>query len=765
MHPHIPQALLLAAALGSTFLTRAPAAESPAPPSFDNSLGMRLLRVAPGEFRMGADEPTPPALGGPKHLPRGDWDERPVHPVRLTRPYYLAETEVTEAQFQRFRPDFHSLPGAGPGATGVTYTEAVAFCQWLSKQERKPYRLPTEAEWEYACRAGSQTPFWSGPTPPEASAPNAWGFRGMHAAPPEWCADWHGPYPSAAQTDPVGRAAGVARVVRGGGLQESTPYYARSANRGGTVPEYAGALPIGFRVVQAPAPAGKPLPEEVPFVRQCVRQDTELAKLGPDPARPYLRIRPLLPTPPEDAAPEAVRAAGLHPAFLDHNHSPSLVACPNGDLLAVYYTSHDEYTPDVALMASRLRFGADEWDMPDLLLDLPDVNDHAPLLWNDGGVLRLFWGGPGAPNVPFRTAVSRDNGATFTDFRFVQLSSQPAAGYTPQPINTAFRGPDGAMYVPTDGVRGTSVLWRSRDEGRTWADAGGRTAGRHTTFALRKDGSILGMGGKVTDIGGFMPQAVSTDQGKSWSVSKSPFPALTNVQRPSVLRLASGRLLFLSDYQNREGKQPAGIPERGSFVTLSEDDGKTWLPWRKLPAPSGARSLGYSAARQGPNGLIHLITSVSAPALHYELNEAWILAGGAPVPPPAGSGKLLEGREPAGRGKSRATWSGSVAPDGRYLLQGLSIWRYPNGRKQWEATYRDGKKVGAERYWSAEGKLLWLWDYASDGSAVWTRWSENGHKLSESTWKDHRADGPATTWSEDGAVLTHHNFRGGIPKP
>lgn len=105
----------------------------------------------------------------------------------------------------------------------------------------------------------------------------------------------------------------------------------------------------------------------------------------------------------------------------------------------------------------------------------------------------------------------------------IGFSSLPSGVH--QPITNAFRGADNRIYLAIDAVGGESVLWASDDGGRTWLDTGGRTAGRHTTFVMLKDGGILGLGGKNTDIEGHMPRAISHDGGKTWMVGKTPFPA------------------------------------------------------------------------------------------------------------------------------------------------------------------------------------------------------------------------------------------------
>jgi formylglycine-generating enzyme required for sulfatase activity len=159
---------------------------------------------------------------------------------------------------------------------GVNWDEAVEFCARLTEQERLAgrlpvgyaYRLPTEAEWEYACRAGSTTRFANGDTeanldkiawdrdnsgntshPVGTKLPNAWGLHDMHGNVWEWCLDWYGDYPAAGAVDSFGPAAGIYRVFRGGGW-DYTSRHCRSAYRGEDDADRYNSL--GFRVVLAP---------------------------------------------------------------------------------------------------------------------------------------------------------------------------------------------------------------------------------------------------------------------------------------------------------------------------------------------------------------------------------------------------------------------------------------------------------------------------------------------------------------------------------
>ena len=769
-------------------------------PSYVNSLGMKMIRIPAGTFEMGNGAATDPSkLGQYPGLTNGDYDERPVHKVTISHAFYISEVEVTADEYHQFRMDYQDNSKFSPSATGMSWYEANAFCQWLSKQEGRPYRLPTEAEWEYAAKAGGDKLFGNSDELPKNGEPNKFGVKNMNTGALEWVSDWYGPYSPDAQVDPVGPASGWSKVVRGGGivapvghpapdkpwsqhdtLNGEAPYYRRSANRASAPPDYSGLHTIGFRVVEGPMPETKPLAVVKPFPEMFIKQSGVPAADGPK--APWFRQMPIMPIPPENMYHDEIVAAGVDPGVNGHNHSASVVVAPNGDVIWIGFsapTPATEYVPGTSFVIARRRFGSDQWDMPQVFYDFADVNDQSALLWNDRGTLNLFTGGVGLVNVPFRRQISRDNGATWTAPELPLLSAPPG-GFSPQPITTAFRL-KGSIYVPSDAVGTSSLLWVSDDNGKTWHDAGGRTFGRHTTFVPLKDGNILAIGGKLTNIDGYMPEEISRDGGKSWSKPvKTPFPALSSNQRPIVLRLTDGRLFFASDWQNRKGEQPAGITQHGSFVALSSDEGKTWhiktlpgtLPHESIAFPNRkdwSRSyndygtLGYVCAAQGPDGLIHVVTSMNHPSQEFEFNEAWILANsdasvaarikGAPRP--------VHGVQRSKDGKVLATWNGKVDANGRFVLNGPETWDYANGAKAYEATYRNGEKVGSEIYWGKDGKKMWEWQYSPDGSSTWTQYWDNGQKKSVSHWKDGKAEGSATRWTYDGKVKGQYEFKNG----
>ncbi|MGH9352644.1 MAG: SUMF1/EgtB/PvdO family nonheme iron enzyme [Terriglobia bacterium] len=772
---------------------RAAGPPSAEPAEFVNSLGIRMIRIPAGTFRMGDPAPLEQITSNNFKIP-DDADERPAHEVTISHSFYISETEITAAQYHKFRSDGNGsfFP---PYVTGVGWPDAVRFTAWLSKKENKSYRLPTEAEWEYACRAGTDSPFYSGAAPPRPDQANAWGLRDMESGPSEWVLDGYGGYPGFPQRDPVGPASGFSRVVRGGGIEAPpgkpefnglAPFYRRCANRASIAPVYTGLTPIGFRIVEAPRPETKPLSAHIPFFRQFVKPAGSVpATAAPNPRKPWFEQRDLLPLPPEDATPQEILAAGFDPAIHGHNHSPGLAICPNGDVLVIFFSSvptESESGIDTSFVATRLRFGSNQWDLPGLFFDFADVNDQSALLWNDRGTVNFFGGGRGLNGVPFRWTWSHDSGATWSAIHFPKLTGS-IGDFVPQPITSAFRGADGTIYVATDARGSHSVLWASRDNGHTWFDTGGRTGGRHTAFAALKDGSILGMGGKNSNINGTMPESISRDGGKTWTITKSPFPALGSNQRPAIIRLADGKLFFASDFQDRKGRAPAGMTERGAFVALSSDGGKTWtikkletaLPheshalaaiprWKGLTKDYTAdATLGYTVAAQAPDGIIYLISTMNHPAQEFEMNEAWILSDDkGPTPMPTGPGKVVSGRKNFPDGAPEAVWSGRIEPDGRYELDGTAKWYYPGGKLEYEAAYHDGSKVGLETTWAPDGHKIWQWNRLPGGASVWVHYWPNGQKRQESHWRGAVCDGPATLWTSSGKVVGHYEFHDGM---
>jgi formylglycine-generating enzyme len=205
-------------------------------PTRSNALGMRFAWCPPGTFVMGSP---------PDEEER--WGHEQQHRVTLTRGLWLGVTPVTQAQWQVVMGSnpshFWGLRGGNRPADQVSWNDCQEFNKRLAERDGKLYRLPTEAEWEYACRAGTTTPFSFGATISTDQAnydgtytygkgkkgvfreettlagsfpANAWGLYDMHGNVWEWCQDWYGPYPEGEEKDPRGSMSGDARVLRGG---------------------------------------------------------------------------------------------------------------------------------------------------------------------------------------------------------------------------------------------------------------------------------------------------------------------------------------------------------------------------------------------------------------------------------------------------------------------------------------------------------------------------------------------------------------------
>ena len=229
-------------------------------------LSMDMLWVKPGSFEMGSPSSE-----------KDRFDDETPHTVTLTQGFHLGKHEVTQSQWEKVMGSNPSeFKGADRPVEKVSWTDVTSFCGKLTASERTAgrlpagmtYQLPTEAQWEYACRAGTKTAFSFGAGltsgqanisggPGETTAvgkypANGWGFHDMHGNVLEWCADWHRDYPTGAARDPVGPADGSLRVIRGGAWGGSAGD-ARSADRSWFLPAFSYNLILGFRLSLRPA--------------------------------------------------------------------------------------------------------------------------------------------------------------------------------------------------------------------------------------------------------------------------------------------------------------------------------------------------------------------------------------------------------------------------------------------------------------------------------------------------------------------------------
>lgn len=605
-----------------------------------------------------------------------DYDEAPVHKVNISSSFRMSVTEITNAQYELFRPEHRSLRGCGGFSTedndavvNVSYEDATAYCRWLSERTGQTYRLPTEAEWEYACRAGTYTLYYTGDGLPESmqkhqqternmvqvslevaqSEPNAYGLHDMHGNVEEWCQDWYGTYPAYEMTDPAGPAEGIYRVTRGG--SHNTPHeFLRSANRSGAIPSDRHSQ-IGFRIVESDASLAHHNGAEDHYDKISQRK----AK-WPKPSEkafwttpvPYIHT-------PSDGTP-----------FYRHNHQPAVTWCDNGDLLAIWFSCDAESGREMVVLSSRLTKGSKEWSKPQLFFKVPDRNmtgcslAHLP----DGRLMHIN----GVSNagdwktLAMSVRFSSDNGMTWT-------APELANGHTMrhQVIAGTIVTSEGTLIQCCDagpGGHDGTAIHISKDNGLTWTDpwdgtplpditdggTGSTIAGIHAGIVELGDGSLmaLGRGNSVIDKEGRkrMPMSISKDGGRTWAYHATEFTPIDGGQRLVLMRLQEGPLLLVSftDHPQRtpeefRGTDFCGVKRYGMFAALSYDDGKTW-PVKKLMTDGVERMLdggawtkqfimdgthaeprGYLAGTQTPDGTIHILSS----RLHYTFNLSWLL--------------------------------------------------------------------------------------------------------------------------------------------
>jgi formylglycine-generating enzyme required for sulfatase activity len=237
------------------------------PVQITNSLGMQFRLIPSGRFEMGS----------PQSEEGRDAHEGPQHQVEISTPFYAGVTEVTQAQWRAVmgtEPWQNELPTIDEDcpATYVSWDDAVAFTRRLSERDGRSYRLPTEAEWEWLCRAGTATRFSFGDDlsllsehawfdknanagayrfaqPVAQKKPNSFGLHDLHGNVREWCSDWYSQnwYAQSPVKHPAGPGAGAFRILRGGAWY-SRALRLRSADRVYSAPDFRGNG-VGFRVI------------------------------------------------------------------------------------------------------------------------------------------------------------------------------------------------------------------------------------------------------------------------------------------------------------------------------------------------------------------------------------------------------------------------------------------------------------------------------------------------------------------------------------
>jgi formylglycine-generating enzyme required for sulfatase activity len=548
---------------------------------------VETVKIKPGKFMMGADL-SPDYITAEKAI--FIQDEFPVREVTITRPFEMAKYEVTNAEYERYDPGHAALRGKAKGISEggneavvyVDWNDAVGYCKWLSSHDdHYDYRLPTEAEWEYACRAGTRTPYSDGvegdiyemnPLGPLAEkwrvitgwvvtrgnrtaekvahrqfedvdltvgqqGPNPWGLYDMHGGVEEWTQDWYGPYVASDTIDPVGYAEGTSKVVRGGSHNVHLQTL-RSANRSSSNRTDKHFL-MGFRVVRVPK--GQTLPK--PVLRHSPKRwamgvSQDVYKWGVDSTEPYFELTTLYDMESEYQTPELAEQFNL--PLYTHNHSPAITWAENGDVFLAWFTGESEKDQALtvpALRARRQPSGELAWDTEvSEFYKEADRNMHGSQLWNNATRIANGYKEPftlylingictdgmwSKLAMSFRKSV--DNGVTWTE-----------------PVMMK-QGVD-AFHLDSD---------RNQAQGNVVTASNG-------SFISFSDGSAIGGSGSSVNY--------SNDGGETWTMrTLKEGPTGIHV---SAVELNDGRILA---YSRDNGRTFGSLPE-----SISEDWGRTW---------------------------------------------------------------------------------------------------------------------------------------------------------------------------------------------
>ena len=535
--------------------------------------------------------------------------------------FRMSATEITNAQYEAFNPSHRALRGYkgfsladDEAVIMVSWEEAMAYCAWLSGQTGRSFRLPTEAEWEYACRAGSVTAYNTGDTFPKEQwkaqenhrdkvpvslqvaqfEPNAWGLYDMHGNVEEWCYD---------------EIDGEYRAVRGGS-HNTPPAFLATDYRCASIPQDRSVL-LGFRIVES---SRKPQDEGWPLLSY----DRHPAAPWGEPVDKPLFLEPM---------PYVIPPQSASTPFYAHNHQPAVTWTRDGYLLAIWFSTDAEAGREMVVLGSR--FDGKEWSPARLFCKVPGRNmTGSALLTLDSGEILHFQGVGDAwewKDLALAMRRLRSPAGPWSYLRYIE----PEHGVRHQVI----AGPivsrrDGRIFLccdaGPDGEAGTA-LHVSRDGGESWEDTGSTIRGIHAGLIERADGSLMALG-RGNALDGHMPCSISRDGGYSWEYSASEFPPIGSGQRLVLKRLAEGPVMLCS------------FGENGLFVALSYDEGQSW-PVRKLLTDGKRRTLdggawtgtftldgthaepkGYLACTQSPDGMIHLLSS----RVHYRFNLPWI---------------------------------------------------------------------------------------------------------------------------------------------
>ena len=685
-----------------------------------NQVASSFVHIPAGTFLMGSNGARLPddVTGGQGNRLLGDANERPALERRVEA-FELATTEVTNAEYEKFDPSHRAFRGKlkfsyadDEAVVWVSWKNATSYAAWLSDHDPVyDYRLPTETEWEYACRAGTTTLYNTGDSfpvnqrknnvqigtkgNPEAwwpnnnptgrglsnltvglFQPNAWGLYDMHGNVEEWTSSIYTSYKKEGEliVDSVETTTDKFYVSRGG--SHGTPlYFLRSSARFGSLPFVKNWL-IGFRVARSKKALSLDDSSQSSGINDrnvANKNNANVLRTVPtknriqrpsDSVQPYFRGPLKYVNIPQDHE-------SIFP-FGHHNHDPAITWCPDGSLLAVFFSTWDEPDRECGLASSRLDDPiSGTWSTPVPFYDTPGRLDTGPaFLWVENNTKLIHWVAVAPAStwggVEVYQRESLDCGRTWSPSTIPE--GLDFHGYH-SPAETALVLSDGMWLLPTDdtgylpqagetahnlqsSIGQISRFYLSHDEGKTWVPSTGSIRGHHGSFVELNNKSIWGIGRNEGIVGSDglsrMPQGITQDRGTSFIISSTLLPNIHGGQRMVSLRLQEGPIAvfsFANPNSTDFGRVPPVFDTKtskqifGVFVALSVDEARSWEYFRVLSDGKPAHTVettdglqfkmdnshgepwGYLSAIQDPQtGIIHVISSRQ----HYQINLAWI---------------------------------------------------------------------------------------------------------------------------------------------
>ena len=585
----------------------------------------------------------------------GNFNEAPVIKQSVDA-FEMSTTEITNKMYEQYDPNHARLRGKlhfskedDEAVIWVSWLNATGYANWLTetRNDGYTYRLPTETEWEYACRAGTTTVYNTGDEFPKSQRknnyitsshknnpeatwpniqdggkkisklhvgmfdPNKFGLYDMHGNVEEFTSTIYKKYGNDTdKAEDISTSMDTIYVTRGGS-HGTALYFLRSSSRMGAL-RFTNNIAIGFRVVREKKPHNNNLEKTDVNNRNNIRtrknikpfMQNDKTFFHDENNKPYFRYLQYVNIP---------KTQTKFP-YGGHNHDPAITFCPDGSLLAIFFSTWHEKDREQGLASTRLSNTINgTWSTPVTFFNIPGrVNTAPSFLLLDNGTKLMHWMAvsPWESNKGTQVyqRVSFDCGVSWG-------TSQVPPGLdfygSHSPAETSLELSDGTLLLPTDDSgdlpkptiannkcshglgkdeKTSGQISRfalSKDKGKTWTPQNGTIRGHHGAFVELKNGSIWGIGRNNGIVGKDnlmrMAQAITTDRGKTFKyIAATCFPNIVSGQRMIALRLAEGPIIVVSFANGLGAKVPSVFDSRsgkeifGMFVAVSFDEANSF---------------------------------------------------------------------------------------------------------------------------------------------------------------------------------------------